>query len=66
MIQRLTMIDKGVKGQADIDVWQELSYVVCLIAGVNPFRSKSKPTQQKPSQAAAEGLSDLKKAFGMS
>lgn len=72
MIQRLTMIDKGVKGQADVDVWQELSYVVCLIAGVNPFRAKKtqavgqKGGSQKPSQAATDGLNDIKKAFGMS
>lgn len=76
MIQRLTMIDKGIKGQADIDVWQELSYVVCLIAGVNPFRAK-KPSQEKSSQstqgdkqmntqAAEQGLSDIKKALGLS
>lgn len=71
MIQRLTMIDKGIKGQADIDVWQELSYVVCLIAGVNPFRAKkttapSQPASTQTSTAASEGLSHLKKQLGMS
>ncbi|WP_223670110.1 DNA polymerase III subunit delta [Kangiella shandongensis] len=68
MIQRLTMIDKGIKGQADIDVWQEMAHVVCLIAGVNPFRARepSSPQNTEPTKAAKEGLSDLKKAFGMS
>jgi DNA polymerase-3 subunit delta len=71
MIQRLTMIDKGIKGQADIDVWQEMSHVVCLIAGVNPFRATKKSVAQTGStkaqdNATSQGLSDIKKAFGMS
>ncbi|AOE50787.1 DNA polymerase III subunit delta [Kangiella sediminilitoris] len=67
MIQRLTMIDKGIKGQADIDVWQEMAQVVCLISGVNPFRArKPQRSAEQPSQAAKDGLSNLKKAFGMS
>ena len=71
MIQRLTMIDKGIKGQADIDVWQELSYVVCLIAGVNPFRAKkgaiatNQTASGQSSATVKEGLSNLKKELGM-
>ncbi|NVK22130.1 MAG: DNA polymerase III subunit delta [Kangiellaceae bacterium] len=66
LLQRLTFIDKSVKGQAEGDVWQELAQVICLIANVNPMRVKpaSKPDSQI-SSSSVSGLQDIKKALGV-
>ena len=66
LLQRLTFIDKSVKGQADADVWQELAHVICLISGVNPLRAKTQASPKgSASQSNISGLSDLKKALGI-
>ncbi|WP_251358333.1 DNA polymerase III subunit delta [Kangiella sp. TOML190] len=69
LLQRLSFIDKSVKGQADGDVWLELAYVISLIAGSNPFRAASRRQQSRPADKASSGkvqsMADMKKSLGL-
>ena len=62
LLQRLSFIDKSVKGQADGDVWMELAQVVSLMAGINPFRAK---VPVKAASGQIQSMADMKKSLGL-
>ncbi len=64
ILQRLSFIDKSVKGQADGDVWLELAQVICLMANLNPFRTGKATSVSRP-QSKVSSLDDMKKSLGL-
>ncbi len=69
LLQRLSFIDKSVKGQADGDIWQELAQVICLMGNINPFKANSIRTkasaQSQSSATKVSSMSDMKKSLGL-
>ncbi|NVJ65545.1 MAG: DNA polymerase III subunit delta [Gammaproteobacteria bacterium] len=64
ILQRLSFIDKSVKGQADGDVWLELAQVICLMANLNPFRAaKAQTMTNNPTKVSS--MADMKKSLGL-
>lgn len=63
LLQRLSFVDKSVKGQADGDVWLELAQVICLMGNLNPFKAKTqKPV---PASSGVSSMADMKKSLGL-
>lgn len=72
LLQRLSFIDKSVKGQADGDVWLELAQVISLMAGINPFKAGSSnaplstqaPAHSSSQSGSTSSMADVKKSLG--
>ncbi len=67
LLQRLSFIDKSVKGQADGDIWQELAQVICLMGNLNPFKNKTATSSAKPTSTSSgvSSMEQMKKSLGL-
>ncbi len=62
LLQRLSFIDKSVKGQANGDIWLELAQVISLLAGTNPFKAKA---ATNATAGQIHSMADMKKSLGL-